>query len=48
MKDFLEKIKVVENQKHSQKNVDNHSGQHYNIEQFCIISHRFDLIKKSE
>jgi len=47
-KRFLEKIKVVENQEDGQKNIDNHSSQHYNVEQFCVISHQFDLVDKSD
>ena len=30
----LQKIKVVENQKHSQKYIDNHTDQNYNVEHF--------------
>jgi hypothetical protein len=30
----LQEIKVVKNEKHGQKYIDNHSGQNYNIEQF--------------
>jgi hypothetical protein len=30
----LQKIKVVENKEHSQNDVDNHTGQNYNVEQF--------------
>lgn len=44
----LEKVEVIENQEHGQKNIDNHSGQHYNVEQFRVISHSFDLINKSD
>ncbi|MFB3146151.1 MAG: hypothetical protein ACE1ZO_03430 [Nitrospirales bacterium] len=42
----LEEVEVVQNQKHRQKNIDNHPSQHYNVEQFRIISHSFDLINK--
>lgn len=30
----LQEIKVIENQKHGQNNVDNHSGQNYNVKHF--------------
>ncbi len=30
----LQKIKVVENQKHGQNDVDNHTGQNYNVKHF--------------
>ena len=30
----LKKIKVVENQKHGQNDVDNHTGQNYNVKHF--------------
>jgi hypothetical protein len=30
----LQKIKVVENQKHGQKYIDNHADQNYNVEHF--------------
>lgn len=30
----LQEIKVVENEKHGQNYIDNHSGQNYNIEYF--------------
>jgi hypothetical protein len=30
----LQKVKVVENQKHGQNDVDNHTGQNYNVEHF--------------
>lgn len=45
---ILEEIEVVENQEDGQKNIDNHSRQHYNVEQFCVISHSFDLVIKSD
>ena len=32
--DNLQKIKVVEDEKHGQNDVDNHTGQNYNVEQF--------------
>jgi hypothetical protein len=35
----LEKIKVVKDQKHGQNDVDNHTGQNYNVEQSCIFTH---------
>ncbi len=31
---FLKKIKIVEYQEHGQNDVDNHSGQNYNVEHF--------------
>jgi hypothetical protein len=30
----LQEIKVVQNEKHGQKYIDNHSGQNYNVEHF--------------
>lgn len=30
----LQKVKVVENQKHGQNDVDNHTGQNYNVKHF--------------
>jgi hypothetical protein len=30
----LQEIKVVENEKHGQKYIDNHSDQNYNVEHF--------------
>ena len=30
----LQKIKVVEDQKHGQNDVDNHTGQNYNVKHF--------------
>lgn len=30
----LQEIKVVENEKHGQNYIDNHSGQNYNVEHF--------------
>ena len=30
----LQKIKVVENQKHGQNDIDNHAGQNYNVKHF--------------
>ena len=30
----LQKIKIIEDEKDGQNNVDNHSGQNYNVEQF--------------
>lgn len=30
----LQKVKVVENQKHGQNDVDNHTSQNYNVEHF--------------
>jgi hypothetical protein len=30
----LEKIEVVQDQKHGQNDVDNHTSQNYNVEQF--------------
>jgi hypothetical protein len=30
----LQKIKVVENQKHGEKYIDNHTDQNYNVEHF--------------
>ena len=30
----LEKIEVIEDQKHGQNDIDNHSGQNYNVEHF--------------
>jgi hypothetical protein len=30
----LEKIKVVKDQKHGQNDVDNHTGQNYNVKHF--------------
>jgi len=35
----LKKIEVVQYQKDGQKDIDNHSGQHYNVEQFCVTAH---------
>jgi hypothetical protein len=35
----LKKIKIVEDEKDGQENIDNHSGQNYNIEHFCICTH---------
>ena len=31
---FLQEIKVVENEKHGQNYIDNHTGQNYNVEHF--------------
>jgi hypothetical protein len=30
----LQEIKVIENEKHGQKYIDNHTGQNYNVEHF--------------
>lgn len=30
----LEEVEVVKDQKHGQNDVDNHTGQNYNVEQF--------------
>ncbi len=43
---FLKEIEVVQNEKYGQKNVDNHSGQHYNVEQFRVAAHNYDLVNK--
>jgi hypothetical protein len=36
----LQEIKVVENEKHGHKDIDNHTGQNYNIENFRSRFHR--------
>ncbi len=36
---MLQEVKVVEYQKNGQKDIDNHSSQHYNVKQFCGASH---------
>jgi hypothetical protein len=40
---ILKKIKIVEDEKDSQENIDNHSGQNYNVEHFCICTHELYL-----
>ncbi len=35
----LKKIKIVEDEKDGKQNIDNHSGQNYNVEHFCICTH---------
>ncbi|PJA78339.1 MAG: hypothetical protein CO149_04545 [Nitrospirae bacterium CG_4_9_14_3_um_filter_51_5] len=35
----LKKIKIVKDKKDRQENIDNHSGQNYNVEHFCICTH---------
>ncbi len=35
----LKKIKIVEDEKDRQENIDNHSGQNYNVENLCICTH---------
>jgi len=39
----LKKIKIVEDEKDRQENIDNHSGQNYNVEHFCICTHEQSL-----
>jgi hypothetical protein len=35
----LKKIKIIEYEEDRQENIDNHSGQNYNVEHFCICTH---------
>jgi len=35
----LQKIKIIEDKEDRQNDIDNHSGQNYNIEQFSVFSH---------
>jgi len=37
---ILEEIKVIEDEKHRQNNIDNHADQNYNIEHFWVSFHR--------
>jgi hypothetical protein len=41
------KIKIVKDEKHGQQNIDNHSGQNYNVEHFCIGTHGIFLFYES-
>src|SRR5213594_4419505 len=34
-----QEIKIIEDKEDRQNDIDNHSGQHYNVEQFCVLSH---------
>jgi hypothetical protein len=36
----LQEIKVVENEEHGQKYIDNHTDQNYNVEHFRFSLHR--------
>ncbi len=33
-------VKVIEDQKNGQNDIDNHSRQNYNVEQSCVFPHR--------
>ena len=43
---FLEEIEIVKDQKDGEDNIDNHSGQNYNVEHFCISTHEIFPWKK--
>ena len=36
---LLKNVEVIENEKHGKDNIDNHPGQNYNVEHFCIGAH---------
>lgn len=42
---LAKKIEVVKDEKYSQENIDNHSGQNYNVKNFCIATHGFFLFE---